>query len=62
MIYQEIYNFLFKRNGAFILAFSDEEMKTLESLKENGEKLGVEGLEILTREEALNIEPNLNKK
>ncbi|AQW22779.1 NAD(P)/FAD-dependent oxidoreductase [Clostridium perfringens] len=54
--------FPFKRNGAFILAFSDEEMKTLESLKENGEKLGVEGLEILTREEALNIEPNLNKK
>lgn len=54
--------FLFKRNGAFILAFKDEEMKTLESLKENGEKLGVEGLEILTREEALNIEPNLNKE
>ncbi|MCX0416539.1 NAD(P)/FAD-dependent oxidoreductase [Clostridium perfringens] len=54
--------FPFKRNGAFILAFSDEEMKTLESLKENGEKLGVEGLEILTREEALNIELNLNKE
>ncbi|MGU8958582.1 FAD-dependent oxidoreductase [Clostridium perfringens] len=54
--------FPFKRNGAFILAFSDEEMKTLESLKENGEKLGVEGLEILIREEALNIEPNLNKE
>ncbi|MGU8452950.1 FAD-dependent oxidoreductase [Clostridium perfringens] len=54
--------FPFKRNGAFILVFSDEEMKTLESLKENGEKLGVEGLEILTREEALNIEPNLNKE
>lgn len=54
--------FPFKRNGAFILAFKDEEMKTLESLKENGEKLGVEGLEILTREEALNIEPNLNKE
>ncbi|ELC8425489.1 NAD(P)/FAD-dependent oxidoreductase [Clostridium perfringens] len=54
--------FPFKRNGAFILAFSDEEMKTLESLKENGEKLGVEGLEILTRGEALNIEPNLNKE
>lgn len=54
--------FPFKRNGAFILAFKDEEIKTLESLKENGEKLGVEGLEILTREEALNIEPNLNKE
>lgn len=54
--------FPFKRNGAFILAFKDEEMKTLESLKENGEKLGVEGLEILTRKEALNIEPNLNKE
>lgn len=54
--------FPFKRNGAFILAFKDEDMKTLESLKENGEKLGVEGLEILTREEALNIEPNLNKE
>ncbi|EGS5728056.1 NAD(P)/FAD-dependent oxidoreductase [Clostridium perfringens] len=54
--------FPFKRNGAFILAFSDEDMKTLEGLKENGEKLGVEGLEILTREEALNIESNLNKE
>ena len=54
--------FPFKRNGAFILAFKDEDIKTLESLKENGEKLGVEGLEILTREEALNIEPNLNKE
>ncbi|EGT5618840.1 NAD(P)/FAD-dependent oxidoreductase [Clostridium perfringens] len=54
--------FPFKRNGAFILAFSDKDMKTLESLKEKGEKLGVEGLEILTREEALNIEPNLNKE
>ena len=54
--------FPFKRNGAFILAFSDEDMKTLESLKEKGEKLGIEGLEILTREEALNIEPNLNKE
>lgn len=54
--------FPFKRNGAFILAFKDEDMNILESLKENGEKLGVEGLEILTREEALNIEPNLNKE
>ncbi|TPE20239.1 NAD(P)/FAD-dependent oxidoreductase [Clostridium perfringens] len=54
--------FPFKRNGAFILAFSGKDMKTLESLKEKGEKLGVEGLEILTREEALNIEPNLNKE
>ena len=54
--------FPFKRIGAFILAFSDKDLKTLESLKEKGEKLGVEGLEILTREEALNIEPNLNKE
>ncbi|XZL28358.1 NAD(P)/FAD-dependent oxidoreductase [Clostridium perfringens] len=54
--------FPFKRNGAFILAFSDKDMKKLESLKEKGEKLGIEGLEILTREEALNIEPNLNKE
>lgn len=53
--------FPFKRNGAFILAFSDEDMKMLESLKLNGEKLGIEGLEILSSEEALNIEPNLNK-
>ena len=54
--------FPFKRNGAFILAFKDEDMNILESLKENGEELGVEALEILTREEALNIEPNLNKE
>lgn len=54
--------FPFKRNGAFILAFNEEEAKTLESLKENGEKLGISGLEILSKEEALNIEPNLNKE
>lgn len=54
--------FPFKRNGAFILAFNEEEAKVLDDLKENGEKLGVLGLEILSREEALNIEPNLNKE
>lgn len=54
--------FPFKRNGALILAFSDEDMKTLEDLKANGEKLGVEGLEILTKEDALNVEENLSKE
>lgn len=54
--------FPFKRNGALILAFSDEDMKTLEDLKANGEKLGVEGLEILTKEDALKVEENLSKE
>ncbi|MGB9858016.1 MAG: NAD(P)/FAD-dependent oxidoreductase [Dictyoglomaceae bacterium] len=50
----------FKRNGALILAFNDEEAKVLEELKERGRKNGVMGLEIIKRDEILKREPNIN--
>ena len=50
----------YQRCGALVLAFSDEDVKTLSSLKERGEANGVSGLEILGRDELLKIEPNLN--
>ncbi|CEQ20644.1 NAD(P)/FAD-dependent oxidoreductase [Paraclostridium sordellii] len=53
--------FPFKRNGALVLAFSEEELKRVKELKANGEEIGVNGLEILNREEVLNLEKNINK-
>lgn len=55
-------DFLFKRNGALVLAFNDEEMEKIKELKENGEKLGVKGLEILSKEQVLNQEKNISSK
>ncbi|CEK30173.1 oxidoreductase [[Clostridium] sordellii] len=53
--------FPFKRNGALVLAFSEEELERVKELKANGEEIGVKGLEILNREEVLNLEKNINK-
>lgn len=50
----------FKRNGSLIIAFNDEDMNTVHDLYENGTKIGVKGLKILTREEVLEEEPNLS--
>ena len=55
-------DFTFKRNGALILAFNDDEMRKLRELKENGQSLGIEGLEILNKEEALSLEENISNK
>lgn len=53
-------DFPFKRNGALVLAFDDKELDRVKFLKDKGEKLGVDGLEVLSREEVLNMEPNIN--
>lgn len=53
-------DFPFKRNGALVLAFDDKELERVQFLKDNGEKLGVEGLEILNKEDVLNLEENIN--
>ena len=52
----------FKRNGSLIIAFDDDDMKTIQELYENGNQIGVQGLQILNREEVLEKEPNLNKE
>jgi glycerol-3-phosphate dehydrogenase len=53
--------FPFKRNGALVLAFSEDELKRVKELKANGEEIGVKGLEILNKEEVLKLEKNINE-
>ncbi len=50
----------FKRNGAMVVAFAEENMATLETLYKKGVKMGVKGLRLLNKEETLKKEPNLN--
>ena len=49
------------KNGSLVVAFSDEELKTLEELKERGETNGVRGLEIINIDKLLELEPNLSE-
>ncbi|MGL5346947.1 MAG: NAD(P)/FAD-dependent oxidoreductase [Peptostreptococcaceae bacterium] len=54
-------DFKFKRNGALILAFDENEIDRIKYLKENGEKLGINGLKIIDKDEILKLDPNINK-
>ncbi len=49
----------YKRNGSLVVGFNDEDKETLESLKARGEKNGVKGLSVLSRDEVLAIEKNI---
>ena len=57
----------FRRNGSLVLCFSGEgggspaDLGRLEELKERGERNGVQGLTILSREQVLAKEPNLSE-
>lgn len=46
--------------GSLVLALAPEEMETIHKLYERGCQNGVPGLKVLTREEVLAMEPNLN--
>lgn len=50
----------FKRNGAFVLCFEESARAGLETLYARGVQNGVEGLQILTGDEARAMEPNLS--
>ena len=50
----------YRNNGALVVAFSEEDRATLDVLKEQGERNGVPGLQILDREELLRMEPHVN--
>jgi glycerol-3-phosphate dehydrogenase len=52
--------FGFKRVGEITVAFTEEEIKTLEHLKWQGDQKGVPGMEIWDRERLRKEEPNLN--
>ncbi len=53
-------DFPFKRNGSLVTCTEAERLPMLEALKSRGEKNGVKGLKILSREEAVAMEPNLS--
>ena len=50
----------YKQIGSFVVAFGPEQEKTLRRLYENGTANGVPGLEILSGDEARELEPNLS--
>lgn len=53
-------NVPYKNNGSLVVAFSDEEMEHLKTLYARGKANGVPELKILSKEELLEKEPNLN--
>lgn len=55
-------HFSFKRTGSFVLAFDEEEHKTLEGLLVNGQTNGVPGIALISGDEAREIEPNISEK
>ena len=50
----------FKRNGSLVVCVHEEEIDGLKTLYDRGVKNGVKGLKIISREEALEMEPNLS--
>lgn len=50
----------FKRIGSLVIGFNEKDLQVLKREKENGERLGVKGLEIIQGERLFVIEPNLN--
>ena len=50
----------FKRNGSLVIGFNEEDLKTINELYENGNKIGVKGLKVLSKEEVLEKEPNIS--
>ena len=56
----ERYQVPYRNNGSLVLAFAEEDIVKLEALKSQGEKNGVKGLTVLTKEEVLAMEPNLS--
>ncbi len=51
----------YSKCGSLVVGFSDEDRETLGELLLRGEKNGVPGLRLLSREEVLEIEPNIGE-
>lgn len=52
----------FKRVGAFVVCFSEEELPKLQELYDRGVKNGVSGMKLLTGDQARALEPNLSEE
>ena len=53
-------DFPYKRNGSLVLCFDEKEIPSLKKLYDQGLENGVEGLEILDREQLKEMEPNVS--
>ena len=53
-------DFPFERNGSLVVCMNKEDLPGLQTLYDRGVKNGVHGLRILTKEEVLEMEPNLS--
>ncbi len=53
-------DFPYKRNGSLVLSFSESDYDRLSELARRGEKNGVEGIRILSGDEARSMEPNIS--
>jgi Predicted dehydrogenase len=51
----------FKQNGSLVLAFDDEQCKTLQEMLERGKENGVEGISIILGDEVRTLEPNVSQ-
>ena len=51
----------YRKNGSLVVAFSAEELQTLQRLKARGEQNGVQGLEIISKERLREMEKNISK-
>ena len=51
----------YRNNGSLVVALNDEQKETVNELKKRGEANGVDGLEILDREELFRLEPNVSE-
>ncbi len=51
----------YRNNGSLVVAFSEEDLQTLQALKARGEQNGVPQLEIINQEQLRALEPNISK-
>lgn len=55
-------DFPFKKNGSLVVCMNEEDLPGLQTLYDRGVKNGVKELRILTKEEVLEMEPNLSEQ
>jgi len=60
--WSEELNFNFVRSGSFVVGFNEKDREHIEEYYQKGSKNGVPGIEIITGDEARNIEENLSSE
>lgn len=55
-------DFPYKRNGSLVLCFDEKDLPALRKLYDQGQENGVEGLEILSKEQLKKLEPHVSDR